>query len=522
MGSTDHRQGLARVGCLGYATPMELAPLLPASLEEQERTPGARDLQPNTMAARARSGGELPLEELLALYGYDMSHPVLQQQPQAGQTATTLPETTVDKIAKDLFSGEEDEDTRSSADDLTASVTSHAADLVRCHIKVSTQDLPVEDKESAVSSSEEDSDGTSIPSNDGRKDIMVGPQYQACIPLLSSTTCCERAGEGEDQLLWTPAMLSSPAVEEFLLQAQRRLGGDVDRDTLTPGDPVKDNEQALYELVKCNFNTEEALRRLCFNVKVFSEELCAWSEEECRNFEHGYRVHGKNFHLIQANKVRTRSVGECVEYYYMWKKSERHEYFTQQSTKLGRRKYALQSGNMEDGDGDVEHGEVDGSSLQLRPPSPPPALQVEQQAAQREIREKELCADPHSSLQREQLHSCFPTQRPTVDRLSPDSVAAPPCIHPYACAHPPQQDSDYLGSGLYHIHLGSYVGNGAPACSPIRPSGPHQTGFSFPHRPAPPPAITPSTAVPDFDAMGGLLCPSSALCPAQQPHPLMQ
>lgn len=30
--------------------------------------------------------------------------------------------------------------------------------------------------------------------------------------------------------------------------------------------------QALYELVKCNFNAEEALRRLRFNVKVFSGE----------------------------------------------------------------------------------------------------------------------------------------------------------------------------------------------------------------------------------------------------------
>ncbi|XP_036027092.1 uncharacterized protein LOC118571870 [Onychomys torridus] len=61
--------------------------------------------------------------------------------------------------------------------------------------------------------------------------------------------------------------------------------------------------QALYELVKCNFNVEEALRRLRFNVKVIRDGLCAWSEEECRNFEHGFRVHGKNFHLIQANKV---------------------------------------------------------------------------------------------------------------------------------------------------------------------------------------------------------------------------
>uniref|UniRef100_A0A4W4E1D2 Mesoderm induction early response 1, family member 2 n=1 Tax=Electrophorus electricus TaxID=8005 RepID=A0A4W4E1D2_ELEEL len=222
------------------------------------------------------------------------------QQPQASQIATTLPETTVDKIAKDLFSGEEDEDTRSSADDLAASVTSRAADLVRCW------------KSGFLS------------------DIMVGPQYQV----------------SEDQLLWTPGMLSAPTVEEFLLQVQRCMGQAGDVDALTSGDLVKDNEQALYELVKCNFNTDEALRRLCFNVKVFSEELCAWSEEECRNFEHGYRVHGKNFHLIQANKVRTRSVGECVQYYYMWKKSERHEYFTQQATKLGRRKYPLQSGTI--------------------------------------------------------------------------------------------------------------------------------------------------------------------------------
>lgn len=107
---------------------------------------------------------------------------------------------------------------------------------------------------------------------------------------------------------------------------------------LPEGEVVKDSEQALYELVKCNFNVEEALRRLRFNVKVIRDGLCAWSEEECRNFEHGFRVHGKNFHLIQANKVRTRSVGECVEYYYLWKKSERYDYFAQQ-TRLGRRKF---------------------------------------------------------------------------------------------------------------------------------------------------------------------------------------
>lgn len=41
---------------------------------------------------------------------------------------------------------------------------------------------------------------------------------------------------------------------------------------------------------------------------LVTDGLCAWSEEERRNFEHGFRVHGKNFHLIQANKVRLACV----------------------------------------------------------------------------------------------------------------------------------------------------------------------------------------------------------------------
>ncbi|MBV98026.1 Mesoderm induction early response protein 1, partial [Eschrichtius robustus] len=62
------------------------------------------------------------------------------------------------------------------------------------------------------------------------------------------------------------------------------------------------SQSALYELVKCNFDTEEALRRLRFNVKAAREELSVWTEEECRNFEQGLKAYGKDFHLIQANK----------------------------------------------------------------------------------------------------------------------------------------------------------------------------------------------------------------------------
>ncbi|KAM9832167.1 LOW QUALITY PROTEIN: mesoderm induction early response protein 2 [Neosynchiropus ocellatus] len=299
------------------------------------------------MAAQSRSAGGFPFEELLALYSYKVS----EIEKTTCHMAARLPNMTLDKdqIAGSLFHGEEEEE---SSEDLSSVVSSKSSDLL--------DQLQGGNKDQLVSSSDEEPDDASTPSNEDHKEIMVGSMYQAQIPPLNPYNYSERAYNNEDQLLWKPGVLSSHEVEGFLLSAQRPNAQE--------GNFVKDNEQALYELVKCNFNAEEALRRLRFNVKVFSD-LCAWSEEECRNFETGYKVYGKNFHLIQANKVRTRSVGECVEYYYMWKKSERHEYFTQQTTRLTRKKYNMQPGSMEDGDPDQEVGETEGNNLNSMAPT---------------------------------------------------------------------------------------------------------------------------------------------------------
>ncbi|XP_053556011.1 mesoderm induction early response protein 3 [Bombina bombina] len=160
---------------------------------------------------------------------------------------------------------------------------------------------------------------------------------QARLPYLRYPHAGGRDSEEKDQLLWDPNVLPECEVEVYLSRVAEHQRGAEGRSS--PEERlVRDNEQALYELVKCSFHTEEALRRLCFNVKVMRDGLCGWSEDERRNFEHGFRVHGKNFHLIQANKVRTRSVGECVQYYYSWKMSERYEFFTQ--SRLGRKKLA--------------------------------------------------------------------------------------------------------------------------------------------------------------------------------------
>lgn len=42
-------------------------------------------------------------------------------------------------------------------------------------------------------------------------------------------------------------------------------------------------------------------------------------------------------------QVSTRTVAECVAFYYTWKKSERHDHFAQQ-TRFGKKRYCHHPG----------------------------------------------------------------------------------------------------------------------------------------------------------------------------------
>uniref|UniRef100_A0A1A8MV45 Mesoderm induction early response 1, family member 2 n=2 Tax=Nothobranchius TaxID=28779 RepID=A0A1A8MV45_9TELE len=458
------------------------------------------------MAAQSQTASDLPLEELLALYGYTVSDP----EKETCFITTSLPQDK-DQITKDLFHGEKEKE--ASAYDLTSSNTS---DVLCC--------LQDGDKATSVSSSDEDSDDASIPSNEEHKEIMVGSMYQAKIPPISPYTYQQTVGFSEDQLLWKPEVLPLQEVEDFLLNTQRSHSQE--GAVWTQGGTVPDNEQALYELVKCNFNAEEALRRLQFNVKVFSEELCSWSEEECRNFEHGYRVYGKDFHLIQANKVRTRSVGECVAYYYMWKKSERHAYFNQQATRTSRRKYNLQSGNIEDGDQEEEEGgDLEGnissgllsqtsiSTEQLESPLPPHAnMDPSKQEGELGMSLSELCDDecpqqlferPFSFRSMEDLQESSSDRSPVQLQLHSQPSAR--CSEWVSPSH--HDDPGLLNSCFYQLHMrgGPFVCDGSdfdPAGSGVCPPR-LQVEFSLPTTSPSSPAVLSS----HFQAFGSLLHP---------------
>ncbi|XP_011165308.1 mesoderm induction early response protein 1 isoform X4 [Solenopsis invicta] len=190
------------------------------------------------------------------------------------------------------------------------------------------------------SEEEEDDCDYSPDEEDWKKTIMVGTDYQAAIPEGLCRYDDALPYENEDKMLWDPSHISEEDTEEFLERAQLPA---VKGGSLPAGSHIRDDEQALYLLLQCGYNLEEALRRRRMNVLPPTDAVSLWSEEECHNFESGLRTYGKDFHLIQKNKVRTRSVGELVQFYYLWKKTERHDIFTYKA-RLEKKKYALHPG----------------------------------------------------------------------------------------------------------------------------------------------------------------------------------
>ncbi|OCT58048.1 hypothetical protein XELAEV_18002650mg [Xenopus laevis] len=300
--------------------------------------------------------GNMPLEDLLAIYVYEDTDPVTAVSSAGSspsELADELPDMTLDKeeIAKDLLSGD-DEETQSSADDLTPSVTSHeATDFFPRPLRSNT--AYDGDKESESDDMETDFGNSS---EDLRKEIMLGPLHQAEIPQFQGKCLSDcTADEHEDQLIWSPDVLPENKVKDFLREISRAT-----KEKDTGGVLLRDNEQALHELFKCQYNITDALERYCSSRKASQDEITPWTEEECSNFEHALEIHGKDFHLIQKNEVKSRTVAECVAFYYMWKKSERYEYFAQR-TKFGKKRYNHHPGVTDFMDRLVDEAEILGA-----------------------------------------------------------------------------------------------------------------------------------------------------------------
>ncbi|XP_061166133.1 mesoderm induction early response protein 1-like [Saccostrea echinata] len=291
--------------------------------------------------------GEMPLEDLLAMYGYGGGpRPVVAEERQDTRSSSeeeilSNHDLTLDKdeIARDILkTSDDDDDKETTAHELLSSVSSsQTARLLRSK----SQEGSDEDSES-----EEDLDYHPIePMDDWKKTIQVGSDYQATVPDGLCKYGDAPAYENEDRLLWDPSKIEDPAaVEKYLEEVKNQImQNGTGANALPTGAHVRDDEQALYMLLQCGHNIEEALRRRKMQAVPPTDPMSLWSEEECRNFENGLRTYGKDFYLIQQNKVKTRSVGELVQFYYLWKKTERHDVFANKN-RIEKRKYVLHPG----------------------------------------------------------------------------------------------------------------------------------------------------------------------------------
>ncbi|XP_076261697.1 mesoderm induction early response protein 1 isoform X3 [Rhynchophorus ferrugineus] len=292
----------------------------------------------------------MPLEELLALYGYTNSKEKDSSSESELEEEDNTPE---EQICEPLVEKERSPTPpkQSKLSLLYETMTEEGDDsrLLRSVSRIS------EYEEDEYESNAEDDDYRKI-----KKTIMVGSDYQAQIPEGLNHYDNAPPYENDDKLLWNPEELISKNVEDFLRRAH-----EITKPPIPKGTLLRDDEQALYVLQQCGYNTEEALRRLRMNVQtspaISTGKETLWSEEECRNFESGVRAYGKNFHLIQHNKVRTRSVGELVQFYYLWKKTERHDIFANK-VRLEKKKYALHPGLTDFMDRFLEDQDKDRSS----------------------------------------------------------------------------------------------------------------------------------------------------------------
>ncbi|CDI97181.1 mesoderm induction early response protein 1 [Echinococcus multilocularis] len=226
----------------------------------------------------------------------------------------------MDDEADDDADVDEDEDEDDDEEEVGSDCKNHTVSLW-------CQALAAGDSPPAYNS-EEDEDYLPNVEGEGdwRGEMRVGDEYQASVPSTPPPVNLRTDSHlgVEARMLWKPSHLSEVEVEHYQQNYSRILA------LSAPTTRVPDDEEALFLLLRCSFDPDEALSRLQMKPVQPTEILPyleTWSESDCTAFEKGFITFNKNFFQIQRSKLRHKTVGELVHFYYLWKKTARHDEF---------------------------------------------------------------------------------------------------------------------------------------------------------------------------------------------------
>ncbi|CAF4270407.1 unnamed protein product [Adineta steineri] len=167
-----------------------------------------------------------------------------------------------------------------------------------------------------------------------QKAINIGDQYQAVVPdLLPSSELNDQENSLEspnDQLLWSPPLDTNQDENSTLVIKYLKLASKEHR--------TADQETILEVFLSTNYDIDQALDKLRLpttNKNYFIS--IPWSLTECDQFEQCFKEYGKDFSMF---KIPNRTVHELIFFYYIWKKSARHDMFVRQN-RVEKRRFHL-------------------------------------------------------------------------------------------------------------------------------------------------------------------------------------
>ncbi|XP_053488127.1 transcriptional-regulating factor 1 isoform X2 [Ictalurus furcatus] len=155
--------------------------------------------------------------------------------------------------------------------------------------------------------------------------INIGCDFQADIPDIQSRSKLTKDIH-KANLLWTPCYLDTPEKQQRVDDLLKMACSSV-----LPGGGMN-TEYTLHCLFECSgdiMTTLEKLLSLTALNHVSSRHTNyhyagsdKWTLQEKRQLNKALLIHNKDFYLIQK-MVKTKSVPQCVEYYYTWKEKLR-------------------------------------------------------------------------------------------------------------------------------------------------------------------------------------------------------
>nr|CAB3263837.1 mesoderm induction early response protein 1 [Phallusia mammillata] len=259
--------------------------------------------------------GEMPLEDLMALYygKNDQPEDSTQKEPGTGSEISQSPSEENDGEGKNEVIEDRTRKLRSNATNFLSPPHQHHD-----------------------SDADGDFDGDyAPPPEDWKKAPRVGENFQVdIIPDVEEQN--PDYDDSTDKLVWDPTTISPDKVETYLTAVSMASSDDQNPLLIPTGQHLRDNEDALFLLTQCGNDTNEAIERFKWRPRSLASEMHVWSEDECRQFELGLSLYGKDFHAIHHNKVKTKAIGDIVKFYYIWKKTERYDNFNAK-TRLGKK-----------------------------------------------------------------------------------------------------------------------------------------------------------------------------------------